>query len=305
MIRRKIWFFYLTIGVLVLGMASCQATNNTDEEARAQIATLTTEMATMQANLNELNTQTTDISEQVVATQATTEALVSTISMAGGTTEATQPSGQSDLLGMSLKTALEVIYQDGQPSQGTYFPIDRLAFYNSYNEFEEDYTDNDDKNLQSWLKLAFLPNPTTAAWHLYYNTDVISDTVTWASPSWRRHLVKVNWQPDSAQSESGIGQLWVDSSEKSPINGQTMFLTGSFMREGLDFLEDALANNEDLTMLSPMMFLIHDSFEGRDDLVLAIVENSASGPDPLDDSPARQYCGRCQSFWCRWRCWRY
>ena len=294
---QKVWFVCLVLAGLLGGMMGCQASN--DEEARAQIAALTADLTTVQADVAGLNTRSADLAGQTAAAQGTMEALAAAPVAAETAVAAPAPT-----LEMSLRTALEVIYQDGQPPQSAFFPIDRLAFYNSYDEFKADWTN--ERDLQSWVKLAFLPDPTPEAWQLYYNTDVIADTATWVSPFWRSYVIKTSWQPNPSQAGIVPGETKVEQGERLTITGHTSFLAGAFMSEGLDELDAVVtANGGDLNTLSPMMFLVHERFQGRDDLVLVIIEQTFVGPDPGQDSPLQQYCSRCTGFWCRWRCWRY
>lgn len=300
MLSQKFWFVSLILAGLLGGMMGCQPSN--DEEARSQIATLTVDLTTVQADVAGLNTRSADLAGQAAAAQGTMEVLA-----AVPVAEETAVPEAVPTLEMSLRTALEVIYQDGQPPQSAFFPIDRLVFYRSLVEFQNNWAGDNQKNLQSRVKLAFLADPTPDAWQLYYTTDVISDTVTWSVPSWRRYLISANWSPAAGPQAAIVSAaVLVDQGEKQPINGQMAFVSSATMLESLQNLNTAVANNGgNLASFNPIMFLIHDQSQGRDDFVLAIIDDGVTDPDPRQDSATYQYCSRCQGFWCGWRCWRY
>ena len=298
---RNFWLVGWVIGGLLWVMVGCQNSGGVDEEARANMTTLSADIEAVQANLDNLNARSTDLAIQVAAIGATTEALVK---VEAGSNEGSTVEATSNLLEMSLQVAIEVTHQDDQP--GTFLPIDRLTFYKSLEEFGLDWTG--DKNLKSQVKLAFLANDSVDAWQLYYTNDVISDTLAWSSPSWRRYLIAANWLPAAGSEAANVpATLEVDQGEKQSIIGQTAFLSSLIMLEGLQNLQAAITTSGgDLATANPIVFLVHDRSQGHDDLVLAIIDNAvAVGPDPNANSPVRQYCSRCQGYWCRWRCWRW
>lgn len=299
---QKFWFVWLLLLGLLGGMMGCQSSGGVDEEARAQITALTADLTSVQTDVASLNTRAADLAGQMAAAQGTMEALA-----AAPVADAPAVPAAVPTLEMSLQTALEVIYQDGQPAQSAFFPIDRLVFYRSLEAFQNDWAGDNRTNLQSRVKLAFLADPTPDAWQLYYTTDVISDTVTWAAPGWRRYLISANWSPAAGPQAAIVSAaVLVDQGEKQPINGQTVFVSSPVMMDSLQNLNTAVTNNGgDLASSNPIMLLIHDRSQGRDDFVLALVDNTVIGPDPRDDPATYQYCSRCQGFWCRWRCWRY
>ncbi|MBK8128041.1 MAG: hypothetical protein KBE23_24380 [Chloroflexi bacterium] len=299
---QKFWFVCLLLLGLLGGMMGCQSSGGVDEETRAQITALTADLTTVQADIAGLNTRSANLAGQTAAAQGTIEAL-----SAASVAEATVVPEAIPTLEMSLRTALEVIYQDGQPAQSAFFPLDRLVFYRSLEAFQNDWAGDNQTNSQSRVKVALLTDPTADGWQLYYTTDVISDTVTWAAPGWRRYLISANWSPVAGPQAAIVSAaVLVDQGETQPINGQTPFVSSRIMLESLQNLNTAVTNNGgDLTASLPIMFLIYDSTQGRDDFVLAIVDALVNNPHPRDDPATYQYCLRCQGFWCGWRCWRY
>ncbi len=109
---QKFWFVCLLLLGLLGGMMGCQSSGGVDEETRAQITALTADLTTVQADIAGLNTRSADLAGQTAAAQGTIEAL-----SAASVAEATVVPEAIPTLEMSLRTALEVIYQDGQPAQ--------------------------------------------------------------------------------------------------------------------------------------------------------------------------------------------
>lgn len=280
MFPHKYWISIFFGCCILLFAAGCQST--VDEEARAQIATL-------EANQEE--------------TQAALEALLSN-----------QAAGETDAqFEMTLHTGLEVIHQDGESPQSTIFPIDRLTYYGDYLEFEEEWAvEGTEKNNSSRVHLAFLADPASDSWDLYYTTSVIPESVTWESPALRSHLVKAQWPANGQtndESYSVPGAVSVELGSKQPINSapEKFRSDGDSMQDTLDdklgkVVED---NGGVLDDTDEIIFLIHDRSEGQDDFVLAVIDALADiAPDPNDDPPTSQYCSTCQGLWCRWRCGR-
>lgn len=278
MFLRKQWLSILVGCILLLLATGCQQPM-VDEEARAQLATLEANQAAIQAELEDVSSQVTALSNQVTTEAAGAE------------------------FGMTFRIGLEVIHQDSETPQRSFFPIDRLALYRSLEEFQSEWIDNDDKNTNSGIHMAFLADPTPDAWQLYYTTKVITNTVTWESPAWRRHRVRAQWP--SGETNRLSGTVSVDLGEKQPINGHTEFLANPIMRDSVTNLQMAVtANGSDLTAANPILFLVHDRSEGQDEVVLVVIDMFAdTGPDPSDDPPVGQYCSSCQGFWCWIRCW--
>jgi hypothetical protein len=309
MYANRCWLIILLGLAVVSVMASCQSPGAVDELARA-------ELATVQADLDRVSAQITEHEEnvQVIATtQASTVAMQATVAALTTTTTADTEDSienrQNDSFKMALKLGIEVIHQDNDNDalQSIFFPLDRLAFYPSLDDFGMDWLNNADVNRQSQLLLVFLSDPSMGdAWQLYYTTDMITDTVTWESPAWRTHIVSVDWQPVS-QAVAGTVEvpatMMVMQGEKEMINSHAIFLPGSTIMDSLSNL--ANNNNLNLTSIDPVMFLIHDGSNGHDDFLLVLVEEGIAGPHPHHDSPSRQYCSRCRGFRCQFRCWRY
>jgi len=180
------------------------------------------------------------------------------------------------------------------------FSIKQFLSYPSLDDFDFDWSENEEVNNNSSIKFAWIPTATPNEWRFFYANDMF--TVDTSIPtSWRSFLILMPISsPDANSSVSTPSQATIEYGPSETITTSSSFEADSFMSGSIENLLEAESNLPNETRV---LFLVSDHIQGQDVYKLVAIEDTTGGPDEDDDSITAEYCSRCSSWRCEWRCW--